>query len=69
MKISKTFEKAIATAAKQLGERDCVSLNHPFQDNFVTLEKPQESNSAIEMKFRDLDVNRDGLFFLVMKVM
>jgi hypothetical protein len=66
MKISKTFKKAIATAAKQLGDKNQVPLDRPFQDNFVTLEK---SNSAIEMKFRDLDINRDGLFFLVIKLM
>jgi hypothetical protein len=69
MKISKTFKKAIATAAKQLVEDGRASLNHPFQDNFVTLEKPLESDSAIEMKFRDLNIDRDGNFFLVMKVM
>lgn len=69
MKISKTFKKALKIAAEELKEWGQTSLNQPFQDNYVTLEKPQQTENVMELKFRELEINRDGSFFLVMKIM
>ncbi len=69
MKISKTFKKSLKTAAEKLAEGAQMSLDRPFQDNYITLEKPQQTENVMELKFRELEINRDGSFFLVMKIM
>ena len=69
MKISRAFRRAIAEAAKQLDSKNHFFLSPPFQDNFVTLEKPEESKNSIQMQFRNLDIDRDGEFYLVVKIM
>lgn len=69
MKISKTFKRFLKIAAEKLGEKQQIFLDHPFQDNYVASEKPQGIENAIEIKFRDIEIYRDGSFFLVMKIM
>ncbi|MDP2944454.1 MAG: hypothetical protein Q8N57_02680 [bacterium] len=69
MKISKTFKKEVAAAAKKLETSNQVFLNQPFQDSYVTIEKPEQADNITEMKFRDAGIDRDGTFFLIMKIM
>jgi len=69
MKISQTFKEAISNAAEKLGPEKKVSLSYPFHDNYVTLEKPQQTENTLEIKFRERGIDRDGSFFLVIEVM
>ncbi|MFA7087900.1 MAG: hypothetical protein WC146_01005 [Patescibacteria group bacterium] len=69
MKVSKDYRLAVKAAAEKL-EKDTkkVSLEKPYGGSYVSSEINfiSENNKAITMEFREIGIDRDGKFLLVL---
>lgn len=69
MPFSESFFKDVATAAGKLSE-DCTMVRLPgvFRGFYVTLIKPDsDERKTVAMKFKDIGVDREGSFYLVIQ--